>query len=158
MYNLVEPWVDTLKWMDKIDPFYNHYVFPSFVTTALLYTVHRDGNAALPFWADYHEGEGTRTKATESPAYSARMLADTVRSERKAGQITGIHSYAGISRLAPKLIWIYDHYARDARVPNNTRFNSKRFENQLPTLSEYWDTQIGDRLYPQLRQQKELAL
>lgn len=160
IYDLVKPWIPALKHIDSMDHFFNHFIFPSVVTTALLYTVNRDGADALPFWEDYHEGNGTRTKATESPAYTARqfLLAfkNEIQSDRNRGG--GQHSYGTISRMAPKFIWIYDHYAKGTRVPNDARLLSKKFEKNLPTIAEYWDTQVGDRFYPEIRKQTELEL
>lgn len=155
MYDLVEPWIETFKLIDRLEPFNNHFIFPSYITMAMMMTIQRDGQDALPFWQSYHEGEGTRSKTSESAFYTARQLQ---RDLRAAKQSVGGHGYGFIRATAPTFLYLYDQWSQGKRIPNILKPHSKKFQESLYNVGEWWRENIGDYFYPQIRQQTELDL
>jgi hypothetical protein len=157
MYDLVEPWIDTFKLIDRLDPFNNHFIFPSYMTSAMMLTIMRDEVKALSFWQAYHDGDGTRSKTSESAFFTARQL----QKDLKAAKATmGGYSYGFVRQTVPTFLYLYDQWAEGKRIPNKLNCHSKKFQTSLLNLPEWWRANLGDYLYPQIRvdQQKELEL
>jgi hypothetical protein len=155
MYDLVEPWIDTFKLIDRLEPFNNHFIFPSYITMAMMVTIQRDKDVALSFWQSYHDAEGTHSKTSESPYFTARNMQ---RDLKAAKHITGGHGHGFIRTTVPTFVYLYDQWALSKRIPNKLNMHSKKFQQTLPNVSEWWRDNIGDYFYPQIRQQQELDI
>ncbi len=147
IYDLVEPWIPSLKQIDALDPYFIHTLFPGFVTVAMLMSVKRDGNGALSFWQAYHDDEGSKTKVSKDGIFAARELQAALYGNREMNK----GGYGGV-RYYGKLFWyFYDQWAHNKRIPNNLRYLNQKFNKELPSLSETWREEIGDYHYPQIR-------
>jgi hypothetical protein len=100
----VEPFVKDLAFIDSAN--YAHINFPAPVFTALLMTVHKDGNSALSFWDAYNHDEGKKNKKSMDAVYA---LTDSIRTMRERGEFTR-GSRRAVTECVPKLLAIYEKW------------------------------------------------
>lgn len=147
IYDLVEPWIETFKKMDALQPFSNHVIFQAPIKTAMMMSILRDKNKALSFWQAYHDEDISRTKVSKDGMFAARELAEAMR----ANPAAHVRGYGGIRTYAPIVFYFYDQWSKGKRIPSSLRYLNKNWQKDLAPLSTLWREEIGEYFYPQLR-------
>ena len=94
----------SLNLIDKCN--FSHFNFPSPVIAAMILSVHKDGQAAIPFWQDYDIDAGKKTPKKFDAVFALREFISTSRSsgEFPRGSIEAVH------RVTPKVLAIYEKW------------------------------------------------
>ena len=75
---MVKPWLKALRILDSGD-FTNHYAFRSPIICAAMMTIRLRGEAALPYWQNYHDSGGTKGPKNCDGIYASESLFRTMR-------------------------------------------------------------------------------
>ena len=151
IYDLVDPWMPTVKIIDQLEPFFNHNFFPAYVQTAMFMTIKKDGEFALSFWQAYHDDAGTKKEQSVNGVFAARLYTyQNIHDPMKK-----IRGYGGIRRHTPVIIYCYEQWAKSKRIKITKNISTDNFRKSLPPLTEWWRDNIGDYFYPIIRSKKK---
>lgn len=154
---LVAPWIDTFKVIDEsYETIRDAMIIPSWVMTAVMLTVRRDGPYAMSFWEAYNNNAGRKSEKSVDGIFAASYLYDWVKTSY-IGR-SGTHR---ISACTPLLLWYYEEWRNNRRIPikyvgTRVRYGPKFESPELDSLTKWWKEHLGDYDHPQLRSQKDM--
>ena len=149
---LLKPWIESLRVFDQGD-FTNHFCFRGPVTLSACLCFRAHGSVALSYFQGLHDDIGVKNAKTCDGIFLGSSISNLLRleAENRGGRRI-------LAAYTPYYLYAFDSWLAGERVKPFGSILGRRVPDYIPTISDWYDKNIGDIDFPDLIDTTEFEL